>query len=71
MEKELINLYEANDIEIYFYDNEVIFVKNDIITYLDPNSLMESIQLIHMMKKVGIGEIERGRVMSRILDLVG
>ena len=71
MEKELINLYEANDIEIYFYDNEVIFVKNDIITYLDPNSLMESIQLIHMMKKVGIGEIERGRVMSHILDLVG
>ena len=70
--KELIEIFKTEDeeLEILYFDHEIIFIHGDIINYFDAHTLIGTIVFVKLMAKCGISEVKRAEIMAKIMNCV-
>lgn len=70
--KELKSIYENEelDLEVLYFDHEIIFIHGDIINYFDAHTLIGTIVFVKLMAKCGISEVKRAEIMAKIMSCV-
>lgn len=70
--KELKSIYENQelDLEVLYFDHQIIFIHGDIINYFDAHTLIGTIVFVKLMAKCGISEVKRAEIMAKIMSCV-
>lgn len=64
-------IFKSSDeyMEILYFGGEAILIYGDKITYFNMDNIMDTIMFVKMMNRIGIKELERARIMAKIMNL--
>lgn len=70
--KELIEIFKTEDeeLEILYFDHQIIFIKGDLVHYFDAHTLLGTIVFVKLMAKCDISEVKRAEIMAKIMNCV-
>ena len=70
--KELIEIFktENEELEILYFDHQIIFIHGDIINYFNSHELVDTIVFVKLMAKCGITELQRAQITAKIMNCV-
>lgn len=70
--KELIEIFKTEDeeIEVLYYDHQIIFIRHDLINYFNSHELVDTVIFVKLMAKAGITELQRAHIMVKIMSCV-
>lgn len=70
--KELKSIYENQelDLEVLYFDHEIIFIHGNIINYFDAHTLLDTIVFVKLLAKAGITELQRAQIMAKVMNCV-
>ena len=70
--KELIEIWKTEDeeLEILYYDHQIIFIKGDLVNYFNSHTLIDTIVFVKLMAKAGISEVKRAEIMAKVMNCV-
>ncbi len=70
--KELIEIFKTEDeeIEVLYFDHQIIFIRHDLVHYFDAHTLLDTIVFVKIMAKCGISEVKRAEIMAKIMNCV-
>lgn len=58
------------DLEVLYYDHQIIFIKGDLVHYFDAHTLLDTIVFVKLLAKAGITELQRAQIMVKVMNCV-
>lgn len=61
---------EEQNLEVLYYDREIIFIHGDLINHFSGHNLFETLLFVKLMKNSGITELQRAQIMAKVMNCV-
>lgn len=58
------------DLEVLYYDHQIIFIKGDLVHYFNGHALLDTIVFVKLLAKAGITELQRAQIMAKVMNCV-